>query len=282
MSSLSSTKQHLIWITALNSMASWLEFFPIGSRVYLANTHIQAAFGLAVMLVIVQPWVRQFSFELALKGHVLFGVFIVITSWLHLIRRYEFDGICLIVSIGMYSLTSLLHLIHQVFRNVVAGQPLAVAELTKYQDAVELTFRPPRSWKVCAGQYIYIRAPAIRIWSFAESHPFCVIWWENGPDGKAITMSVLAKVGSGFTKALSTSGYDEIRILVDGPYGGSINVTPYAGVTMMATGEGIAAQLPYVKELLESQRSTRDNGGRQKISLIWQLDQECKFSLCHV
>ena len=91
-------------------------------------------------------------------------------------------------------------------------------------------------------------------------------------------MSVLAKVDSGFTKELSTSGYDEIRILVDGPYGGPINVTPYAGVTMMATGAGIAAQLPYMKELLEFQRSIRDTGGKQKISLIWQLDQECKFS----
>ena len=87
-------------------------------------------------------------------------------------------------------------------------------------------------------------------------------------------MSVLAKVDSGFTKSLSTSGYDEVRILVDGPYGGNINAKPYAGVTMMATGEGIAAQLPYVKELLEFQRSTKDAGGRRKISLIWQLDQE--------
>lgn len=119
-------------------MASWLVLGPNGFSIYLANTHTQAALGLAVMLVIMRPWVRQFSFELALKGHVLLGVFIIVTAWLHLKRRYEFDGICLIiVSIGMYSLTSLLHIIKQVFRNVVAGQPLAVAELTKYQDAVE-------------------------------------------------------------------------------------------------------------------------------------------------
>ncbi|OJJ81752.1 uncharacterized protein ASPGLDRAFT_49713 [Aspergillus glaucus CBS 516.65] len=71
---------------------------------------------------------------------------------------------------------------------------------------------------------------------------FLEVLWENCPDGKAIIMSVLAKVDSGFTKALSTSGYDEIRILVDGPYGCSINANPYAGVTIMATGEGIAAQ----------------------------------------
>lgn len=45
----------------------------------------------------------------------------------------------------------------------------------------------------------------------------------------------------------------------------------------MATGEGIAAQLPYLKGLLEFQRATKDTGGRQRISLIWQLNQECKL-----
>lgn len=124
-------------------------------------THTQAALGLAVMLVIILPWVRQWSFELALKGHVFLGVFVVVTAWLHLKRRYGFEGICLIVAIGIYSLTSLLHIIQQIFRNVVAGQSLAVAELRKNQDAVELTFRPPCSWKVHTGQYIYIQAPAI-------------------------------------------------------------------------------------------------------------------------
>lgn len=237
------------------------------------------------MLIIILPWVRQRLFELALKGHVLLGVFVVATAWLHLKRRYEFDGICLIVAIGLYLLTSLLHIIRQVIRNVVAGRSLAVARLTKNQDAVELTFQPPRSWKVRAGQYIYIRAPAIRFWSFAESHPFCIVWWENGPDGTAVTMSVLAKVESGFTKSLATSRYNEVRILIDGPYGGSINTKPYAGLAMVATGAGIAAQLPYAKELLEFQKSSKGSGEKcqhdlrqQRISLIWQLDEECKLS----
>ena len=113
------------------------------------------------MLIIILPWIHQWLFELALKGHMLLGLFVVVTAWLHLERRYEFDGICLIVAIGLYSLTSILHIIRQAIRNVVAGRSLAVAKLTKSQDAVKLTFQPPCSWKVHAGQYIYIRAPAI-------------------------------------------------------------------------------------------------------------------------
>ena len=98
-------------------------------------------------------------------------------------------------------------------------------------------------------------------------------------------MSVLAKVESGFTRSLSTSRYNEVRILIDGPYGGPIDTKPYTGVAMMATGAGIAAQLPYVKELLEFQQSAKGirekgehNTRQQRISLIWQLDEECKLS----
>lgn len=98
-------------------------------------------------------------------------------------------------------------------------------------------------------------------------------------------MSVLAKVESGFTRSLSTSRYNVVCILIDGPYGGSIDTKPYTRVAMMATGAGIAVQLPYVKELLEFQQSVKGTGEKgehdtckQRISLIWQLDEECKLS----
>lgn len=112
-----------------NVMTSWLELLcPNNFSVDLTNAHFQAALAL-VMLIIILPWIRQWLFELALKGHMLLGLFVVVTAWLHLERRYEFDGICLIVAIGLYSLTSILHIIRQAIRNVVAGRSLAVANL---------------------------------------------------------------------------------------------------------------------------------------------------------
>ena len=67
----------------------------------------------------------------------------------------------------------------------------------------------------------------------------------------------------------------KICILIDGSYGGPIDTKPYTRVAMMATGAGIAAQLPYVKELLEFQQSAKGirekgehNTHQQRISLI--------------
>lgn len=96
-------------------------------------------------------------------------------------------------------------------------------------------------------------------------------------------MSVLAKIVRIY-EVIGTSRYNEVRILIDGAYGGSINTKPYAGVAMMATGAGIAAQLPYVNEFLEFQQTTKGTGEKgehdtrqQRISLIRQLDEECKL-----
>lgn len=109
-------------------------------------------------------------------------------------------------------------------------------------------------------------------------------WWENGPDGKAISISALAKIESGFTRSLATCHYNEVHVLIDSPYDDSINTDPYAGVTMIATGTGISAQMSYVKELLELQqiiRDTKESAHQQQISLIWELEEECKLSLTH-
>ena len=88
-------------------------------------------------------------------------------------------------------------------------------------------------------------------------------------------MSMLTKVESGFTRSLSTSHYNKVCILIDGPYSGPIDIKPYTGVAIMATDAGITAQLPYMKELLEFQQSAKGirekgehNTHQQRISLI--------------
>jgi NAD(P)H-flavin reductase len=76
----------------------------------------------------------------------------------------------------------------------MAGRFFAVADIARTKDAVELVFRPCRPWKVRAGQYVYLKAPGVRLLSFAESYPFNIVWWENGPEGKGKIISILAKV----------------------------------------------------------------------------------------
>ncbi|RJE24471.1 FAD-binding domain protein [Aspergillus sclerotialis] len=249
--------------------------FDLSNRLHQYG--LMSATAILALLILALPWVRQLSYEFFLKGHTILGIFVVGVTWLHLRRRRGIDGLWLIGGLGAFLLNLVVHVLFQIFRNSAAGHSLALADVVKHEDAVELTFRPPRPWKVYAGQYVYVRAPGVRSLSFAESHPFKIVWWERGPDGKAVSISLLAQVRSGFTRALYGSPYNRLRILLDGPYGEQNDLKGYSSVVLVATGIGIAAQLSYVKDFVESTLQMEDqelSTSKKRITLIWQMEEE--------
>jgi NAD(P)H-flavin reductase len=63
---------------------------------------------------------------------------------------------------------------------------------------------------------------------------------------------------------------------MEGPYGLAIDFASYDRALMVATGMGIASQLPYLKELVtmnDKKRPTRH------LYVVWQLEQECALTL---
>jgi predicted ferric reductase len=243
---------------------------------------LQASIAFLLLILVAMPWIRWLSYELSIQAHLLLGIFMAVMVWMHMDRQSGFNAVCLMVAAILLALNSAMHALKFALRNLVAGQPLALAEVVKHKGAVELTIRPARPWKVRPGQYIYIRAPGVRPLSFAESHPFALMWWEDGPDGKAVTISVLAKIESGFTRALSTIPHKQLRVLIDGPYGQCKDINDYDYVIMIATGIGIATQLPYAKGFLRrrvaEQKAAAAKGlgmRQQRISLVWELEEEC-------
>jgi hypothetical protein len=85
----------------------------------------------------------------------------------------------------------------------------------------------------------------------------------------------------GFTKKL----YKRLKpnqkywALIDGPYGPSLggkfgisqDLGDYGHILMVTSGIGIAAQLPYAKEILQRRRGAEVR--TQRISLVWRLDR---------
>jgi NAD(P)H-flavin reductase len=221
------------------------------------------------------PAIRRRLYEIFLKSHFALGTLVIVMVWMHLKDRLNLNGKLLIASLGAYVASSAYYLAHQIYRNTMAGKFFAVADITRTKDAVELTFRPRRPWKVCAGQYVYLKAPGVRLLSFAESHPFNIVWWENGPDGKGEIISILAKVQSGFTKDLFSCSRNHLRVIIDGPYGENKDTEPYDSVVMICTGIGIAAQLPYAREMILRQMPADHSHRKQRVSIIWMMEKEC-------
>lgn len=64
-----------------------------------------------------------------------------------------------------------------------------------------------------------------------------------------------------------------LRTIVEGPYGLSdLKLGSYGTVLMVATGLGIASQLPYIKHLLDAHHSRSVT--TQKIKLFWEVQME--------
>ncbi|PYI33125.1 hypothetical protein BP00DRAFT_367459 [Aspergillus indologenus CBS 114.80] len=237
-----------------------------------------AAITLSSATLFFLPLIRQWAYEIFLKGHNFLSIMASVMIWLHLEEKKGFDAFCLYFALGISVLTYIVYFLRQFYYNLVAGRPVAAAELIKYQDAVKLTLTLARPWKVRGGQYVYLTIPAVRALSFAESHPFSIVWWEEGPNGEAITLSVLAKIESGFTRALASSSHEHLRVWIDGPYGQCIDTKQYDSVILIATGIGVAAQLPYAKELLSRQLKVESEHLKglttpKRISIVWELQE---------
>lgn len=99
-------------------------------------------------------------------------------------------------------------------------------------------------------------------------------------EGSAPGIFLLASPKDGFTRKLlqyarpysEDPADSEYRLAwFSGPHGLAMNLGDYGSVTMVATGLGIAAQLPYLKELIKDYNNCTVR--TRRIQLIWQINE---------
>lgn len=186
-------------------------------------------------------------------------------------------------------LTGALQLVRIIYRNVAFGRSSVRMTLQRHGDAAKVTLRLPRPWKARAGERLILGVPRIGLFYLFQSHPFTIAWWEENDTGKTTSVSLLLRPQNGFTRKLCdrVEPNQEYVAWIDGPFGPSSvhplglssEIGDYGHVLLVATGIGIATQLPYIKEILNGHRIARVR--TQKISLVWQLDRPGDWESAH-
>jgi predicted ferric reductase len=120
---------------------------------------------------------------------------------------------------------------------------------------------------------LYIWLPGVSAFSTFQSHPFSIAWWENNSDGKATSVILLVRKQNGFSKRLIEHQSESFLTWIDGPYGVSQKLDHYNRALLVATGIGIAAQLSYIRCMVET---NIQRGKRRDIYVAWEVDRECK------
>lgn len=235
---------------------------------------------------------RRYAHEAFLWLHMLFAIAVVISIYLHLPSKqllepptvYLLSGACLLVFVGAVQFA------HVLYRNIRHRRPLNGASVRlitfkrRYkedipvQDAVHVHVRLSAPWTLRAGQYVYLCIPQVSHTSFAQLHPFYIAWGYRDEQGSDYAVFIVQKE-KGFTKSIFSHvdnglvGSSEMKAVVDGPYGKELNLGLFGTVLLFATGIGIAAQLPYVAQLLAEYQENET----RRIALFWQVESE---SMC--
>ncbi|KAK9458545.1 ferric reductase NAD binding domain-containing protein [Lipomyces oligophaga] len=209
---------------------------------------------------------RHNLYEIFLLLHIALVLCFFGTAWHH-VRPHGYIEYYF-CAIGVWALDRLIRII----RICLAG-PFAKASVRIHGDAFYLTVKPSVHFHPKPGQYAFVYVMRHNFW---ESHPFSIV------ESKAGEYVFVAKAHAGMTQRLhrsvskSDSGYDNVHVWIEGPYGESFPVFKYDTVVLVAGGIGITAMMSYALDL--HRRDTQQHVilywmVRDMVSLRWMKDQ---------
>ncbi|KAL8673862.1 MAG: hypothetical protein Q9168_001727 [Polycauliona sp. 1 TL-2023] len=222
---------------------------------------------------------RRISYELFLRTHQALSAGLVYAVWIH-VKSISAKGpiLYLYALTGALLLTSVFEAISIIFRNFAFRQPYSSALIYSKQQVVRIDLSVPRPWKVEAGQYINLWIPAASIRSLLtmQSHPLMIVSWS---EGQYLDLQLVVSPQQGLTQVFrsiaenndSTAVSNRYLAFFSGPHGTSEPMGEYGTVLLFASGLGIVAQLPYIKQLLHDGAECRTR--TKRIHLIWQLQE---------
>lgn len=232
-----------------------------------------------LLCLIFLPIVKKRVYEVFLLTHAGCALVMIYSIWRHTQSQGK-QWIFPLIYLSTFTLSRVGQLTRILYRNIViGGSPVRLHVHPYVGDLVPLTISLPRPWKVRAGEHIRLGVPHIGIFYSLQTHPFTICWWDSNDRGQAASVSILLRPRSGFTRKLieQLEPRQQCRAWFDGPFGpSSVNwkldqhVGSYGHLLMFATGIGIAAQIPYIKEVIDGHN--RAQVCTQRISLVWQLD----------
>ncbi|KAL4948947.1 hypothetical protein BDW69DRAFT_203167 [Aspergillus filifer] len=247
-------------------------------------THFNGLLGGCMLLsLLLLPMIKRRVYEVFLLQHLGCAITGFIATWKHTQPTSATARWCFISCTAAFLLTSVLQLMRIVYRNSVLGRKSVIMTVKPHaEDILHITLSLPRPWTVRAGERVNLIVPSLGLFYFFQTHPFTITWWEEDSDGSALSISLMFRARTGFTRKVYNCMANPDRdywAWIDGPFGPSIvqeygslrDVGHYGHLLMVTSGIGIAAQLPYVKELI--QRRHRAEVRTQSITLVWRLDR---------
>ncbi|WQF90597.1 Putative FAD-binding 8, ferric reductase, NAD binding domain-containing protein [Colletotrichum destructivum] len=234
---------------------------------------VLAASAIGVLVLLSIPAFKDNFYEVFMRLHQGLAILSIYGIWEHLALQPPLARLCLYVLIGASALSLLFLSCLVVHRNGLLGHGFPRTSINNSGDVIILKLSLSRPVLIDAGQSIslWVLTPSARLRSLWQTHPFVVVSWSDSP---LDTLDLLVEPRLGLTQKFlqfskSQKAQKTCLALFSGPHGTSIPVTDYDVVLMVASGYGIAAQLPYLKKLIYEFNSRKAR--TRRIHLVWKL-----------
>lgn len=244
---------------------------------------------------------RRF-YEVFNKLHLLLVIVLVSASVIHVgLHNPRRDPVLyLLVAVGIWILTRIARLATILFHSLRRRGRATEASVISMPGAFLVCVKLSQPWDFRPGQYAYLSFPGLNMYEVFQSHPFFIAWWHRskdstndgdelgkpGPPDTAVfiiqrndptnSSTELTKPGVQLREepclCYGSRSSSKTKVLIEGPYGTTLNIGSYGTVVMFATGIGIAAQMPYIKQLLKDQ----DTVQTRRAALYWEIEAESK------
>lgn len=239
----------------------------------------QSVSSLALLFFSFAQCIRRPSYELFLRAHQACAMLCAYSMWRHVTNKLVFPGLCIYISSGIFVVITAFELLWITYRNFTFHRGFSRAKIAAVRGAIRIKIQVRRPWNIRAGQYVNLWLPGVGYRALLESHPFMIVSWavDDSWKPKLTTIELLVEPRDGFTHRLlryASRSSEETKhlVLYSGPHGAPTSMKEYGSVLMIATGFGIAAILPHLKELVDGYE--RCEVATRRIHVVWQLKGE--------
>ncbi|ANB10920.1 Fre3p [Sugiyamaella lignohabitans] len=211
---------------------------------------------------------RSINYELFLYGHITLTAVAIAGVWLHVIGMEGMNYTYAAIAIWAFDHVA------RIVRLLWSGVTSKASMKLHGEHILEIKIDYSKRWKFYPGCHVYLHI--LRTNRFWQSHPFTVVTSPRPDDqGKLV---IFARVKKGLTKHTANYLKDkpdqsaQVRVLVEGPYGGRHPLHHYETVVLIAGGVGITSIYPYAAQL----RENKDKA--QRMVFIWVIRNEQPLS----
>jgi predicted ferric reductase len=247
----------------------------------LQANNLKGAVSLGTLFLTSLPFFRQLAYEIFLRTHQGLAGLCIYATWRHLPSQTLFPRLYLYIALGICLLTFILQFAIILYRNgafTSRGYPRATVTYDGdsreggKNSIIKIRVALPRPIEVHAGQYINLWMLSMGLCSWAQSHPLMVTSWSQENQS---TLDLFVQPHRGLSADLlrharaAAGGSTPFPALFSGPHGVVEPVNHYETVLMVASGFGIAAVIPYLKQLIYGYNTSMSR--TRRVHFVWQL-----------